>query len=230
MQFILMFIILYLNYLLLISNNSTDNTQKVLDRLGVRSYFQPIQGISFARQMGLLKARGSYHLCADSDTFYPPKWIELMTKPMVNNPKIVGVYGRYSFMPPENENRLYFWLYEKLTGIIIRIRKYNREYINVLGFTMGFVTEVGRNSSAFEVNNIRKFDNALDSEDFVEESEDGRMAVNLKKKGLLKLITHKDARVFTSSRRLTSEGGILSSFLRRFCLHLKYMNEYITGS
>lgn len=215
---------------IVINNNSTDGTQNVLDRLGVKSYFQPIQGISFARQMGLDKAKGKYHLCADSDTFYPPKWVELMTRQMIKNSNIVGVYGRYSFIPPAGDSRLNLWFYEKITGVLIRIRKYNREYVNVLGFTMGFVTALGRDSSAFAVNNVRKFDNALGSETHVEESEDGRMAVNLKKKGSLKLITQNGARVFTSSRRLTSEGGILSSFLRRIQLHFTRMSEYITGS
>ena len=215
--------------LIVINNNSTDNTQKVLDRLGVKSYFQPEQGITFARQMGLIKAKGTYHLCADADTLYPPRWIDLMTKPMIKSKNIVGVYGRYSFIPEEGESRFSFWLYEKLAGILIRIRKYNREYINVLGFTMGFVTEVGRNSSGFQVTDVRRFDNALGS-DYVEESEDGRMAVALKKVGSLKLITHPGARVFTSSRRLTSEGGLFASFSRRFKLHSKQLSEYLPGS
>lgn len=216
--------------LLVVNNNSTDNTQKVLDRLGVKSYFQPVQGTPYTRQMGLMKAKGKYHLCADSDTYYPPRWIELMSKPMMKNPKIVGVYGRYCFIPPKGETRLQLWFYEKITGFLIRVRRFNREYINVLGFTMGFVTEVGRTTGGFEVTEVRKFDNALGSEYFVEEAEDGRMAVNLKKKGSLKLVTHPDARVFTSSRRLTSEGGVLSSFLRRIRLHFNRMNEYLAGS
>jgi cellulose synthase/poly-beta-1,6-N-acetylglucosamine synthase-like glycosyltransferase len=180
--------------------------------------------------MGLLMAKGKYHLCADSDTFYPPKWIDLMCKPMRKSSKIVGVYGRYCFIPPKGQGRFNLWLYEKVTGILVRIRKYNREYINVLGFTMGFITEIGRTNGGFEVTEVRKFDNALGSEYFVEEAEDGRMAVNLKKKGLLKLVTHPQARVFTSSRRLTSEGGVFSSFTRRLKLHFIRMNEYISGS
>lgn len=216
--------------LFVVNNNSTDRTQIVLDRLGVKSYFQPVQGTPYTRQMGLLEARGKYHLCADSDTFYPPRWIELMTRPMIKNKSITGVYGRYCFIPPSGQGRLSLWFYERITGVLIRIRKFNREYINVLGFTMGFVTEVGRTTGGFEVTEVRKFDNALGSEYFVEEAEDGRMAVNLKKKGRLKLVTHPAARVFTSSRRLTSEGGVLSSFMRRFQLHFKRMNEYISGS
>lgn len=216
--------------ILVINNNSTDGTQAVLERLGVKSCFQPLQGISFARQMGLLKAKGKYHLCADSDTFYPPNWIDLMVKPMIKNKNIVGVYGRYSFIPPDGISRFSLWFYEKLTGVLIRIRKYKREHINVLGFNMGFVTEIGIASGGFEVKQVRKFDNAIDSPDFVEESEDGRMAVNLKTRGSLKLITRSKARVFTSSRRLTSEGGVMSSFLRRLQLHVNRMNEYLAGS
>src|ERR1700748_1224096 len=87
--------------IVVINNNSKDNTQNVLDEIGVRSYLQPVQGTPHARQMGLEKARGKYHLCADSDTFYPPKWIDLMVKPMVEDTGITGVYGRYSFIPPE---------------------------------------------------------------------------------------------------------------------------------
>jgi glycosyltransferase involved in cell wall biosynthesis len=205
--------------IVVINNNSTDQTQKVLDELGVLSYFQGIQGIAPARALGLVKAKGKYHLCADSDTFYPPDWIDLMVKPMMEDPNIVGVYGRYSFVPPIGESRVIYWLYEKITGILIRSRNKKMEFINVLGFNMGFVTSVGQANGGFEVTAARKFNNLAGSDDFVDESEDGRMAVNLKKTGSLKLVTNTKARVFTSSRRLTSEGGIIQAFTKRLKLH-----------
>ena len=216
--------------IIVINNNSTDHTQEVLDQLAVRNYFQPLQGIAHARQMGLEKARGKYHLCADADTFYPPHWAETMIRPMANDPGIAGVYGRYSFMPPEGEGRLFLWLYEKITGILIRIRKKKREHINFLGFNMGFVTEIGRITGGFNVARVRQFSNAAGDEDFVDESEDGRMALNLKKIGSLKLITDSRARVFTSSRRLQAEGGILQSFINRLKLHTLRLKEYVAGS
>ena len=74
--------------IVVINNNSKDRTQEVLDTLGVRNYLQSVQGTPHARQMGLEKARGKYHLCADSDTFYPPQWIDLMVKPI---PKIKSI-------------------------------------------------------------------------------------------------------------------------------------------
>ena len=215
--------------IVVINNNSTDRTQMVLDKLGVRNYLQPLQGTPHARQMGLEKARGKYHLCADSDTFYPPRWIDLMVKPMVNDANIVGVYGRYSFIPPEGQGRIGLWFYEQLTGILVQIRKRKREYLNTLGFNMGFVTDVGRATGGFKVNQVRMFDNAAGSDYFVDEAEDGTMAVNLKKQGRLKLVLNLKARVFTSPRRLMYDGGVWAAFINRFKSHGSGLGEYVTG-
>ncbi|WP_017259059.1 glycosyltransferase family 2 protein [Pedobacter arcticus] len=215
--------------IVVINNNSTDGTQKVLDALSVRSYFEPQQGITFARQLGLEKAKGKYHLCADSDTFYPPGWIDAMVAPLQADNEIVGVYGRYAFIPENAYDRCVFWIYERFAGIIIRLRKRNREHINFLGFNMGFITQVGLDNGGFKVKNVRKFDNAIGSEYYVDESEDGRMAVNLMKTGKLKLVTDQKATVFTSSRRLIAEGGILKAFKYRIKLHSKRLLEYLNG-
>jgi glycosyltransferase involved in cell wall biosynthesis len=215
--------------LVVINNNSTDKTQEVLDQLGVKSIVQPIQGTPFARQLGLEHAKGKFHLCADSDTFYPPDWIDLMIKPMKESNDLVGVYGRYSFIPLPRSSRLFLTIYERITGLLIRIRRINREHINVLGFNMGFITKIGLNNGGFKVDEVRKFDNAMGSDYFVDEAEDGRMALNLKKSGNLKLITDPKARVFTSSRRLAAEGGLTKAFMNRLFLHSKRIKEYLSG-
>lgn len=215
--------------IIVINNNSTDGTQLILEKLAVKTFFEKEQGTAHARQLGLLKARGKFHLCADSDTFYPPGWIDLMTKPMRANKKSVGVYGRYSFVPSTNIDAFILPLYEALTGLIIRIRKKRREHINFLGFNMGFVTAIGKDNGGFIVTDTRKFDNAKGSDYFVEEAEDGRMALNLKKSGVLKLVTDPQARVFTSSRRLIAEGGILTALKSRLALHTIRLKEYFAG-
>jgi len=215
--------------IVVINNNSTDQTQAVLDQLGVLSLFQPLQGTPHARQLGLDAAKGKYHLCADSDTYYPPSWIDLMVKPLKTIDGCVGVYGRYSFMPKEPKERFMLSVYEKITGLLIRVRKYKREHINFLGFNMGFITEAGKNNGGFEVTEARKFDNAAGSDYFVDEAEDGRMALNLKRVGHLVLVTNPRARVFTSARRLTSEGGLMRSFINRLKLHSNRMREYVSG-
>ncbi len=215
--------------IVVINNNSTDDTQKVLDELGVRNYFESKQGTSHARQCGLDNAKGKIHLCADSDTFYPPQWIDLMIKPMLNNENIKGVYGRYAFIPPEGVSRFSMWIYERIVGILVRIRMRKREYLNVMGFTMGLVAEIGRTTGGFKVQDVRVFNNTKDSKYFTEESEDGTMALNLQKKGKLRLVSHSKATVITSSRRIVFDGGIWESFKQRFAVHGKRLLEYITG-
>jgi glycosyltransferase involved in cell wall biosynthesis len=200
--------------LLVIDNNSTDGTGKVLEALGVQAFRQPVQGTPHARQMGLDRARGRFHLCADSDTLYPPAWIDLMVKPMRESTGIVGVYGTYSFLPPPGQNRLPLFFYELLTVFLILYRKRKKEYMNVYGFNMGFVTEIGRKTGGFRVGGDRVYTHVVGS-DFANEAEDGRMALNLKSRGELQWVTQPKARVFTSSRRLMDEGSIGKAFMKR---------------
>lgn len=215
--------------IVVINNNSTDGTQNVLDTLGVRNYMQPVQGTPFARQMGLELARGKYHLCADSDTFYPPDWIDQMVAPMAKDSSITGVYGNYSFIPPENQGRFGLWLYELFAGLMIRIRKRNREYLNVYGFNMGFVTQTGRDTGGFKVSGSRVYANIVGS-DYENEAEDGRMALNLKKAGKLKMVTSSSATVYTSPRRLLDDGSIANAFFNRAGRQLKGMRDYLSLS
>lgn len=213
--------------IVVVNNNSTDGTQKVLDSLGVRNYLQTVQGTPFARQMGLDNARGKFHLCADSDTFYPPDWIDLMVEPMAKDAGITGVYGNYAFIPPDGQGRLGLWFYEKFAGLMIQIRKKNREYLNVYGFNMGFVTEVGRRTGGFKVSGQRIYANIVGS-DFQNEAEDGRMALNLKKEGNLKQVTSSRATVFTSPRRLLDDGSISKAFFNRAKRQLQGMRDYLS--
>ena len=213
--------------IVVINNNSTDGTQNVLDTLDVRNYLQTVQGTPFARQMGLELARGKYHLCADSDTFYPPDWIDLMVAPMVKDSGITGVYGNYAFIPPGDQGRFGLWLYEKFAGVMIQIRKKNREYLNVYGFNMGFVTEIGRTTGGFKVSGSRIYANIVGS-DYENEAEDGRMALNLKTAGKLKMVRDSKATVFTSPRRLLDDGSISNAFLNRAKRQIKGMRDYLS--
>ncbi|HEV7378891.1 MAG TPA: glycosyltransferase family A protein, partial [Dyadobacter sp.] len=165
----------YKTELILINNNSRDNTQQVLDHLGTLNYFQEKQGTPYARQMGLDKARGKYFLCADADTLYPPQWIDLMVEPMAKNQNVTGVYGRYSFIPPTGSARLGLWFYEQITAMIIRIRQNKREHLNVYGFNMGFITQIGQETGGFNVVGDRKY-NDVKGADYQNDAEDGRMA------------------------------------------------------
>ncbi|MBN8665740.1 MAG: glycosyltransferase [Chitinophagales bacterium] len=215
--------------IVIINNNSSDQTAQLLEELGVQSCFQPEQGIMYAREMGLAVAKGKYHLCADSDTLYPPDWIRLMVAPMKDNTEITGVYGRYAFMPPPGTGRWSLWIYEAVTGLLVRIRKKNREHLNMLGFNMGFVTAVGRATGGFKVRAVRKFNNDPNSKDFTLVAEDGQMALNLKTKGRLQMVASSKAVVYTSPRKLEADGGVWPAFWNRLLIHGRNLGEYVTG-
>lgn len=204
--------------IIVINNNSTDHLSIVLDTLGVLTYNETSQGIAFARQLGLDKARGTYHLCADADTLYPPHWIDAMTRPLREKGSgVTGVYGRYAFLPLPGHSRLPLWGYELLASIAIRHRRKKHEFINVLGFNMGLITEVGRSTGGFRTSQVRVFNN----EQNVEESEDGAMALRLKTKGRLHLVTDPHALVYTSPRKVLQDGSLSQAFFNRLRKHLR---------
>lgn len=64
--------------IIVVNNNSTDKTQRILDKLYIRSLFEPIQGCGPARQLGQEAALGEYILMGDADCIYPANWINEM--------------------------------------------------------------------------------------------------------------------------------------------------------
>lgn len=67
--------------LIVIDNNSSDNTSKVLNslrsnRFNYRHYFEPRQGVSHARNTGFEKSQGEYILYTDDDAEIPQYWLE----------------------------------------------------------------------------------------------------------------------------------------------------------
>ncbi len=68
--------------ILVIDNNSTDETKQVVDRWTtqsawpVRYVVEPSQGIAYARNRGLLSAQGDIVAYIDDDAIADPRWIE----------------------------------------------------------------------------------------------------------------------------------------------------------
>src|SRR5690606_21746982 len=64
--------------IIVVNNNSNDNTQKTVYDLHVTSLFEAVQGCGPARQLGQEHANGEYILLADADCIYPPCWLDAM--------------------------------------------------------------------------------------------------------------------------------------------------------
>jgi len=204
--------------LLVVNNNSTDSTQQVLDNIGVRSVLETSQGIAPARRRGLLEARGKYHLCCDSDTAYPPAWIKTMTEALEQNEKqgVACIYGSYSFIPSDGQSRFAMAIYEMGTSLVKASGRKKNEAKMVMGFSFGFIKEIGLRENGFIMDKPRKFRNEAGSADFVTNSEDGMMASAIKKAGYkIFYVNNRKSRVWTSDRRIMMDGGLLKGIKLR---------------
>lgn len=66
--------------LLVVNNNCTDATDEVIaaysERLPIRRLFQPVPGLSNARNLASLEASGSYVIWTDDDVLVSPDWLQ----------------------------------------------------------------------------------------------------------------------------------------------------------
>jgi glycosyltransferase involved in cell wall biosynthesis len=196
---------------LVVNNNSTDRTQEILDRCGVKSVMEKQQGYGFARQAGINVARGKYFLTGDADSIYPPGWPDEMLK-AAEQEGVVGAYGMCSFLPNENRSRLSFAFYELLKDTIVKARAVNRPELNVMGMTFCFETRLAK-EIGFPTDNRR--------------GEDGRMAWAMKKHGKLVLVKSKKSRVWTITRTIDYDGSMLNAIAVRAKKEIMRFKEYL---
>jgi len=197
--------------IIVVNNNSTDRTQEVLDRLNVRSYFQPKPGWGPARQLGLEKARGKYVLSADADSIYPPRWIQKMTDALLRE-GVTCVYGGYRFLATKGETRWKLAVYEAAKTIIIEIRNIKRPWFNCGGASMGYVRDL-----ALKIGFIQR----------KVRGEDGRMAFELAHLGKLVPVRSSDVTVWTSPRFLHQKGGLMRSMVNRIFVESRRIRNYL---
>ena len=212
----------YATELIVVDNNSTDGTAKLLQRLGIHTLLETRQGVGHARTLGLQKAKGKYILTGDSDTLYPSGWVTAMTKALVegSQEKVHCVHGSYSFLPGANTPRWQYSLYELMSAMVIRKKEKTQPYLNVLGFNCGFVGQKGIDVNGYDIPVQRTFRGNAGETDGPA-TEDGMMAMRLQEAGgKIKAVAGDGARVWTSDRRLQIDGGIFKALLLRLKKHL----------
>ena len=84
--------------LLIVDNNSTDDTQGVVrefhGRLPIRYCFEPQQGLSAARNRAIAECRGDALLFTDDDVRFDPDWIECYAREIARHPEAGWFGGR----------------------------------------------------------------------------------------------------------------------------------------
>lgn len=198
--------------ILAVNNNSTDHTEEVMQQIGVTYFNEYQKGPGYARQCGLNQAKGKYHICIDTDTIYPPHYIEVHVKQLMK-PGVACTFSLWSFIPDERHSSIGLWCYEALRDLHLRIQAIQRPELCVRGMTFGFNTELGR-QTGFRTDIIR--------------GEDGSLALAMKPYGKLIFIHSRKARVMTGYGTLNNDGSLFNSFKVRLLKAIKGLGGIFT--
>ena len=202
-----------------VNNNSKDKTEQVYQRLGLTYFNESKQSPGFARQCGLDHAKGKYLFCVDADTFYPPRYIDLMMEKLLK-PDISCVSAFWSFYPDEKHSAFGLFLFELIRDTFLWVQHFKRPELCVRGMVF-----------AFKVDYARQVKIRTD----IRRGEDGSLALSLKKFGRISFLYHRQARPVTGYGTL-NEDSLWRSFLFRVKSQMKgisrifYKKDYYEDS
>lgn len=179
-----------------VNNNSKDRTEDVFKSLGLPYYNESKQSPGFARQCGLNHARGKYYFCIDADTCYPPQYINLMMRKLLQN-NVSCVSSFWSFFPDKNHSKFGLQIYELMRDIFLYIQHFNRPELCVRGMVFAFKIEYARQVKIRT--DIRR-------------GEDGSLALSIKKFGKISFLYNCNARPVTGYGTIGNQ-SIWKSFI-----------------
>ena len=93
--------------IIVVDNNSTDNTAIIAKRLGVRVISEKNPGVCFARQKGTLSASGSIVISTDADTVFKKNWLSKIDKKFEQDKDLVAVSGPCRYIDGPWWGRIY---------------------------------------------------------------------------------------------------------------------------
>ncbi|WP_017305702.1 hormogonium polysaccharide biosynthesis glycosyltransferase HpsE [Spirulina subsalsa] len=100
--------------IIIIDNNSTDTTHQVIEHYQknwlypypLKYYFEPNQGLAFARERAIQEAQGTYIAFLDDDNIPAPDWVSSIYEFSQNYPQAGAfsgqIHGEYEIEPPAN--------------------------------------------------------------------------------------------------------------------------------
>lgn len=190
-----------------VNNNSKDKTEDVFKSLGLPYYNESKQSPGFARQCGLNHAKGKYYFCIDADTCYPPQYINLMMRKLLQS-NVSCVSSFWSFFPDKNHSKSGLQIYELMRDIFLYIQHFNRPELCVRGMVFAFKIEYARQVKIRT--DIRR-------------GEDGSLALSLKKFGKISFLYNCKARPVTGYGTIGNQ-----SIWKSFIDHAKIQGKGLT--
>lgn len=188
-----------------VDNESKDHTADIFKSCGVPYFTETQHSCGWARLCGLKHAKGKYHLNIDSDTMYPPKYVEMMVD-MLEKEGTVGVSSLWSYIPDELHSAWGLRVFEFCRDAHIWLQHFKRPELSVRGLVFGYRTDLAR-QLGIRTDIIR--------------GEDGYLAFQLKEYGRLRFLRNRKARAVTGYGTVGADGGLWQSFWFRIKKYTK---------
>lgn len=197
-----------------VDNESKDRTAEIFEKCGVPYYTETQHSCGFARQCGLNHARGKYHLNIDSDTMYPPKYVEIMVEAL-SKENVVGASSLWSYIPDKEHSKFAITIYEFCRDTYLWLQHFKRPELSVRGLVFGYNTELAK-KVGIRTDIIR--------------GEDGSLALGLKEFGKISFLHNKKARPVTGYGTVGQDGSFGKSFWVRIRMQLKGSGRWLCKS
>ena len=188
-----------------VDNESTDRTAEIYQATGIPYYTENQHSCGFARLCGLNNAKGKYHINIDSDTLYPPHYVETMIK-VLEKPGVVAVSSLWSYIPDKDHSWIGLKFYEFARDVHLYLQSFKRPELSVRGLVFAYRTDYARQVGIRP--DIRR-------------GEDGSLALGLKKYGKIVFVRKRKARAVTGYGTISADGSLLNSFKVRVLYALK---------
>lgn len=179
--------------IVVVDNNSTDNTAQIARRAGAEVVFEPTAGVCHARQRGAEHARGLIIISADADTIYDSQWLDTIDQWFKQHPKCVAVGGPCYFWDGPQWGRT---IQKLLFGAVVLVHRRG-----------GPVLYVTATNLAFRASAFSRYDTRLE-----QGGDELDLLRNLRKRGQVSF--DPTNAVHTSARRI--EQGVVHSFAVSF--------------
>lgn len=194
-----------------VDNDSQDRTAEIFQACGVPYYTEDKHSCGYARLCGLNHARGKYHINVDSDTMYPPKYVEIMVDAL-RRPGVVAVSSLWSYIPDKTHPWLGLKIYEAARDLYLWLQSFKRPELSVRGLVFAYTEHAKKTGIRTDI--IR--------------GEDGYLALQLKKIGKVAFVRNRKARAVTGYGTVGADGSLFNSFKVRAIKGLREIGGLFT--
>ncbi|MFA6080355.1 MAG: glycosyltransferase [Candidatus Gracilibacteria bacterium] len=202
----------YPTEIILVDNGSTDNTKFLAESCGLKVIEEKQKGTSYARQAGLMAAKGEYIFTTDADSIVPATWVEESMHYFQNNKNLCFLSGGSQYGGVH-------WSFHWMKYVIDTIRKWS-----------------GREPKCpaiYGYNSVFKKDIAIQMGGYspgINLGEDLLLAAKIGEKGDMLSIQDMSTTVITSGRRFSSFGKVLKYIMFHWVFERSFSDAHKLGA